>query len=107
MKWLYSVNEHSRARMKEHQLLFAVLQRGLLDALGVGQYGLQKMRTSCFSDEAENWVLSDSHKPMSICWICDYLELDIKEIRGWYYKYRDNPELRPSSVKPTKVNQYV
>lgn len=68
--------------LPEHRLLFAVLQRAILDVCGSVVRASDKKEIIRIRKSARKYIFrSEPDSPMSFEWICDELNLDIESLR--------------------------
>jgi len=65
----------------ERDLLWAILERAILDALG--QSNTQGKRMPTWEQDAKGWLFAHFREPpaWSVEWICEELGLDIQRVR--------------------------
>jgi hypothetical protein len=72
-------------KLPERNLLVAILERAILDAVGIGRCNDPKdIRQARF------WIMDEplDNEPFTLGWICEHLDLEPKQIRDLYIKAR-------------------
>lgn len=93
----------------EYKLLWGVLERAILDALGnvSGMPGAGRFQRQRVSVRALQWLLSDDIAEWSCSWICAHLNLDAVTVRNRVLQWRREGEQFGGSYNGNAIEQIL